>query len=63
MFVSWRKSIYVHRTEVMKNFWRACYLSVVIIEEAAEVLEAHVLVSLAGQVEHLIMIGELLLQM
>lgn len=29
----------------------------VIIEEAAEVLEAHVLVSLTGDVEHLIMIG------
>ncbi|XP_052131338.1 NFX1-type zinc finger-containing protein 1 homolog [Frankliniella occidentalis] len=32
--------------------------SVVIVEEAAEVLEAHVVVSLTGDVEHLIMIGE-----
>lgn len=32
--------------------------SVVIVEEAAEVLEAHVVVSLTGDVEHLIMIGD-----
>lgn len=32
--------------------------SIVIVEEAAEVLEAHVLVSLTGDVEHLIMIGD-----
>ncbi|XP_034243136.1 NFX1-type zinc finger-containing protein 1-like [Thrips palmi] len=31
---------------------------IVIVEEAAEVLEAHVLVSLAGDVEHLVMIGD-----
>ncbi|XP_034235841.1 NFX1-type zinc finger-containing protein 1-like [Thrips palmi] len=31
---------------------------IVIVEEAAEVFESHVLVSLAGDVEHLIMIGD-----
>ncbi|KAK3914768.1 NFX1-type zinc finger-containing protein 1 [Frankliniella fusca] len=32
--------------------------SIVIVEEAAEVLEAHVIVSLTGSVDHLIMIGD-----
>ncbi|XP_026285880.1 NFX1-type zinc finger-containing protein 1 [Frankliniella occidentalis] len=31
---------------------------IVIVEEAAEILEAHVIVSLTGSVEHLIMIGD-----
>ncbi|XP_034246882.1 LOW QUALITY PROTEIN: NFX1-type zinc finger-containing protein 1-like [Thrips palmi] len=31
---------------------------IVIVEEAAEVFESHILVSLAGEVEHLIMIGD-----
>lgn len=38
-----------------------CYvIAIVIVEEAAEVLESHVLVSLTSSVEHLIMIGKLL---
>ena len=42
------------------NFNNALSLPV-IVEEAAEVLEAHVLVSLVGEVEHLVMIGKSLL--
>lgn len=36
----------------------SCVVSAVIVEEAAEVWEASVLVSLVPEVEHLIMIGE-----
>lgn len=36
----------------------ACLLQVIIVEEAAEVLEAHVLTSLTHTTEHLILIGD-----
>jgi superfamily I DNA and/or RNA helicase len=36
----------------------AAYIQVLVVEEAAEVLEAHVLSCLTRSVEHLILIGD-----
>jgi hypothetical protein len=35
-----------------------CFLQIVLVEEAAEVMEAHILASLAPSTEHLILIGD-----
>lgn len=45
------------RTLTPKNL-PLLFLQVVIVEEAAEVLEAHILTSLSPSVEHLVLIGD-----
>ena len=43
---------------VFISTYLACALQIVLIEEAAEVMEPHILASLAPSTEHLILIGD-----
>lgn len=57
-----RRGIPRHRLAVLliiRCAWLLCVCRVVVVEEAGEILEAHVLTSLGPNTKHLVMIGKL----
>ena len=53
-FVAAAQNCWTHASFHLRNVWR----QIVVVEEAAEVLEAHILAGLVPQTEQLILIGD-----